>query len=887
MFRLKAIAASLGRVSRRGPSGALGRKLCLAVVLALAVPHAAQSQEATFPSAQAAASQLSAQQIANLQEDLAWAGMFSEENSPPVSGIFYNATYQAIRQYQRSNNLPETGAPSAALVSELDGRVASIRRTANLKTLENGVLKISYPAGVLTKQQTVKGETRYTTPSGDALVQLINMTGSRERLDQMFADMKKAAGKVKYSVMLDDQGEGQPTRFVIVGGDAKFTIYTSIAQKDDAIVGFIASWDRKKRPDFRNSAIVMGLSIRSKTVANPYTAAAAGQNPKGTIAMPTAELNRQLDICAKAKDAAEIVTACTAALSASTLLAANRPTVLYNRSVGYNRQNKADLALADLDQAIALDPDQASYYTQRGHVRYGQSKYDAAVADYSQALAKKTPAAADYTNRGNSYYGLEDYQKAVADYDASLRLDPNDIDTHALRGSALLRLSRPAEAMTDLNFTIERGGDKVGAGDYKNRGEALAELGRAEEGRPDFAKAEAIATAKIETDNYNFVYRAFVRAFTGNAEGAIADADKYLSIDPKASEALHARALGNVAKQDFTKALADFSQAISMGRKRLFIQRQRGDVYLTTGQPEQAIADYQAQLNLTPGNALAMVGLEKARQAMAAKLLATAGTPQGNDAPATAGSPQVAALAALQPPAKAELGRRVALVIGNSNYANVAALPNPKNDAAKVADTLRKIGFAEVTLAEDTDFRSLNRALQDFASQADGADWAVIYYAGHGIEIANTNYLVPVDAKLASDRDVTFEAVPLDRVMAASEGAKGMRLVILDACRNNPFLANMTRKTATRAVSRGLSRVEPDGGTLVVYAAKAGEVALDGSGGNSPFVTALTTNLQKPGIEIGKLFRLVRDDVMKATDRKQEPFTYGSLPGEDFIFNPG
>ncbi|MBP0583539.1 caspase family protein, partial [Labrys sp. LIt4] len=92
----------------------------------------------------------------------------------------------------------------------------------------------------------------------------------------------------------------------------------------------------------------------------------------------------------------------------------------------------------------------------------------------------------------------------------------------------------------------------------------------------------------------------------------------------------------------------------------------------------------------------------------------------------------------------------------------------------------------------------------------------------------------------------------------------GMRLVILDACRNNPFLANMTRKTATRAVSRGLSRVEPDGGTLVVYAAKAGEVALDGSGGNSPFVTALTANLQKPGIEIGKLFRLVRDDVMKA-----------------------
>ena len=868
----------------------LARSLCLVAVFAVAAPHAAQSQEGTFATAQTAANQLSTQQIANLQEDLAWAGMFPEESSPPVSGVFYNATYQAIRQYQRSNNLPETGAPTAALVSELDGRVASIRRTANLKTLENSVLKISYPAGVLTKQQAVKGDTRYTTPSGDALVQLINMTGSRERLDRMFADMKKAAGKVKYAIMLDDQGEAQPTRFVIVGGDAKQGLYTSIAQKDDAIVGFIASWDRKKRSSFANAAIVMGLSIRPKTVGNPYIAAAAGQAAQGTAKMSTAELNRQLDICAKAKDAAEIVTACTAALSADTLLANNRPTVLFNRSVGYNRQNKADLALADLDQAIAIDPSQASYYTQRGHVRYGQSKYDAAVADYSQAIAKKTPTAADFSNRGNAYFDLGDYAKAIPDYDASLNLAPDNAVVRAYRGSALLRLGRADEAVTDLSFMIVKGGDKVLPVDFGNRGIALAELGRTSEAAADFAQVEVLTTAKIAADGGkdagNFVNRSFARVFSGNPDGALADATQALAIAPNDSAAFHARALAYAGKKDTANALADFAKALSLGRKG-FILRQRGDLYLASGLPELAIADYQAQLNLMPGNGLATVGLEKAKQAMAAKLLAGAGAPQGGSAPATAGSPQVATLAALQPQAKIALGRRVALVIGNSNYANVAALPNPRNDAAKVADTLRKIGFAEVTLAEDTDFRSLNRALQDFASQADGADWAVIYYAGHGIEIANTNYLVPVDAKLASDRDVTFEAVPLDRVMAASEGAKGMRLVILDACRNNPFLANMTRKTATRAVSRGLSRVEPDGGTLVVYAAKAGEVALDGSGGNSPFVTALTSNLQKPGIEIGKLFRLVRDDVMKATDRKQEPFTYGSLPGEDFIFNPG
>jgi uncharacterized caspase-like protein len=199
---------------------------------------------------------------------------------------------------------------------------------------------------------------------------------------------------------------------------------------------------------------------------------------------------------------------------------------------------------------------------------------------------------------------------------------------------------------------------------------------------------------------------------------------------------------------------------------------------------------------------------------------------------------------------------------------------------------LRKVGFADVTLAEDLDNQGFNAALAKFADTAAGADWAVIYYAGHGIEIGGTNYLIPVDAKLDSDRDVVFQAMPLDRVMAATEDARGLRLIILDACRDNPFSASMKRRDASRAVTRGLSRVEPGGGTLVVYAAKAGEVASDGGGDNSPFVTALANNLLKPNIEVGKLFRLVRDDVLKVTDSRQEPFVYGSLPGKDFIFHP-
>jgi len=174
--------------------------------------------------------------------------------------------------------------------------------------------------------------------------------------------------------------------------------------------------------------------------------------------------------------------------------------------------------------------------------------------------------------------------------------------------------------------------------------------------------------------------------------------------------------------------------------------------------------------------------------------------------------------------------------------------------------------------------------LRAFARDAERADWAVVYFAGHGIEIGGVNYLIPVDARLETDRDAQFEAVALEQVLGAVEGAKKLRLVVLDACRDNPFAQRMKRTVASRSIGRGLARVEPEGGTLVAYAAKHGEIALDGEGTNSPFVTALLKHMPTPGVEINKLFRLVRDDVMTATGRRQEPFIYGSLPAEDFFF---
>jgi hypothetical protein len=229
--------------------------------------------------------------------------------------------------------------------------------------------------------------------------------------------------------------------------------------------------------------------------------------------------------------------------------------------------------------------------------------------------------------------------------------------------------------------------------------------------------------------------------------------------------------------------------------------------------------------------------------------------------------------------------RRVALVVGNSAYTTAPFLPSAKRDADAVADVLRKVGFSTVTLALDLPKARFDLALRAFALDADQADWAMVYFAGHGIEVNGSNYLIPTDAALAADRDVEFEAVRLDSLLTAVEGGKGLRIVMLDACRENPFAANLRRRTVTRSIGRGLAMIEPDPGTLVVYAAKHGEIAYDGADGNSPFVNAFVKHISTPGLDIRRLFDLVRDDVIESTGGRQRPFSYGSLSGrQDFFF---
>ena len=236
--------------------------------------------------------------------------------------------------------------------------------------------------------------------------------------------------------------------------------------------------------------------------------------------------------------------------------------------------------------------------------------------------------------------------------------------------------------------------------------------------------------------------------------------------------------------------------------------------------------------------------------------------------------------AVLLGPSLAIAEKRVALVIGNGTYDKAGRLANPTNDAKAISGMLQSAGFDNVALYENLGIRPMRQAINEFADLARDADTAVVYYSGHGMEVNGINYLIPVDAVLDRDTDVPFEAVSLDFLVQTMEPARRLRLVMLDACRNNPFVRTMKRTVGSRAASRGLAPVEPTSvNTLVAYAAKAGSYALDGSGDDSPYAIALLNHLPTPGLDLRIAFGRVRDEVLEATKNQQEPFVYGSLGG--------
>lgn len=224
---------------------------------------------------------------------------------------------------------------------------------------------------------------------------------------------------------------------------------------------------------------------------------------------------------------------------------------------------------------------------------------------------------------------------------------------------------------------------------------------------------------------------------------------------------------------------------------------------------------------------------------------------------------------------------RVALVVGNSGYRHVAGLTNPMRDAVDIATALRRIGF-EVVEGIDLDKAGMEEKVREFGRKLDHAQTALFYYAGHGMQVAGRNHLLPIDAKLDRAGDLGLETIDVSLVLSQMEAAQRVNIVILDACRNNPLARSFAPKLGTRSASvgQGLASIQSTIGTLIAYATQPDNVALDGEGRNSPFTAALLKHIDTPGLEISSLMRRVRSDVVASTQGHQVPWDHSSLTGE-------
>ena len=233
---------------------------------------------------------------------------------------------------------------------------------------------------------------------------------------------------------------------------------------------------------------------------------------------------------------------------------------------------------------------------------------------------------------------------------------------------------------------------------------------------------------------------------------------------------------------------------------------------------------------------------------------------------------------------EAQADKRVALIIGNANYQNTSSLANSANDAADLAAALTDVGFT-VILEQNLDKRGMEMAIGRFARLAQDADGVLLFFAGHGIQYRGQNYLVPVDAKIEDEFSLNFELTRLDDVLSALDRARGVKILILDACRDNPLVDRFTQRAASRdpVATRGLTRIDPGRGMIVAYSTQPNQVAVDGTGRNSPFTAALIKQISEPGLEVGALFRRVAADVSCETGGRQLPEISVSLVGEFFL----
>jgi tetratricopeptide (TPR) repeat protein len=564
-------------------------------------------------------------------------------------------------------------------------------------------------------------------------------------------------------------------------------------------------------------------------------------------------------------------------------------------------------ALRDLESAIRLEPRNPDLRNQRSRVHLSLGNEAAAVIDSSVAIDLDSKNIKRYLDRAFLLESLNNLSKAREDYTRAISLDPNSVEAYSGRAFLALREGRPDLAVPDyrralaveptnlsvrgmlgtalfeLGLLDEAVSNLTVAIDGKVQGFASSLLVRARAWfeKRDFKRSiadySAAAAVMQPPDAAVLAARAYVHYLDGNLSEAIADIELAFKIDDNSVTALATRGVMRMREGKYKESVDDFSKAASLKPRDAAIYEYRASSLRSMGRLEEAVADYRVALSLDPGNARVREELELTIERSRGVLS------ESNESQSREGG-------------SAQNGRRIALVIGNSKYRHAGHLSNPSRDAVSIGGALRAVGFDSVETVFDLDRAAMMAALQRFGRESSAADLSLIYFAGHGIEVGGTNYLVPVDARVDNIQSISGQLVNLEFLLQSAQRAARVSLILLDACRDNPFTTEISVKSAASRtlalggvpvdVGRGLARVEPQPGTLVVYATKHGGVALDGDSENSPFASSLERRIiQIPAIEIRRLFDYVREDVFEATARQQQPFSYGSLPArEDFFF---
>lgn len=510
-------------------------------------------------------------------------------------------------------------------------------------------------------------------------------------------------------------------------------------------------------------------------------------------------------------------------------------------------------------------------------------EYSAALVVLQDAikLDPKNPFA--YQWRGTAYNRMGQYALAIPEFDQALRIDPRLAGALSGRGIARHFLGDSGTGLADLNASIAI--SSRDARTFYNRGMIYSDVGEQKHAIEDFEKAINLNPAM--TDIYGAIGRAHLRL--KQYDQAIKAYDEVIKHGGR--ERPHSgrgNAYLNLGKYDL--ALADANQAIRFNAGFVEGYMLRARIHLETAKFPEGIADYGKALSLDPKLLGAFLGRARARELArdyANSLIdfeAALAIDQTHGV-AIAGRDRIKAKMGTATNTGVPQRGRVALVIGNSRYGVIDNLPNAERDARLVSDGLRRSGFENVEVLINGSRENTLAALASFNRRAAAAEWAVVYYAGHGVELDGNNYLVPVDVQFANDADIPKESIALDHILNAVAGAGRLRLVILDACRENPLVAQIKGKEGSSS-GKGLARIEPETGTLVAFATKHGHLATDGAGQNSPFAESLVRRMNSPGLEINQLFRLVHDDVFAATNKVQQPFTYGQLSAQEFYFKP-